>query len=401
MRLILPRVIYGNRGDIASRWGLLRTLHQMGIEDVTVFRHLPEDIPPLPYPSLSYRPLRNLLLDRPARQAFRRAETVLWAVGLDMQDDSSLVRLLYLWNVFRLYRLLGPKIVCMFQGAGPINTAIGRTLARLALAKVNTFVARDPGTLALIKRLNPRVNAVLAHDAIFLPGFEQDLNVVPADEENLPGYLTASNKRPLIGINIRQWFHFTSSLLPYQFAQKTYRKRSEQRMAQLIDSMASVIASLRKDKQARILLISAYRPGVIPWEDDLPWLKQIKARFAEDENVLLVDAPLSMPAYYALISRLDLMVGMRLHSTLIALRLGVPSLNLSYTLKGGDILNAMSLSQNVLDLSLFLESPQCAFERAASMLADLPAERETVRRSVESAIQTNLSVMQNLLIKTR
>jgi polysaccharide pyruvyl transferase WcaK-like protein len=88
-----------------------------------------------------------------------------------MQDDSSLVRMMYLWVAFRLYRALGLKIVCLFQGAGPVTTRAGRSVARGVLSQVDTFVARDPGTYALIEKLNPRTNRVLAHDAIFLPAF--------------------------------------------------------------------------------------------------------------------------------------------------------------------------------------------------------------------------------------
>jgi hypothetical protein len=72
-------------------------------------------------------------------------------------------------------------------------------------------------------------------------------------------------------------------------------------------------------------------------------------------------------------------------------------MNLSYTLKGGDIMNALGLDRNVVDLGGFLQSPQAAFERAAAILSRLPAERETVRQSVELAVTANLSVMRDLL----
>jgi hypothetical protein len=45
MNFILPRVIYGNLGDLASRWGVLRALRQLGAVDVTVFRNLEHDAP--------------------------------------------------------------------------------------------------------------------------------------------------------------------------------------------------------------------------------------------------------------------------------------------------------------------------------------------------------------------
>ncbi|MBI5934913.1 MAG: polysaccharide pyruvyl transferase family protein [Chloroflexi bacterium] len=412
MKPILPRVIYGNLGDLASRWGVLRALHQLGVDDVTVFRNLEIDVPALPFRALNYRPLRNLRLDREARDAFRRADTVLWAVGLDMQDDSSLVRMMYLWVAFRLYRALGLKIVCLFQGAGPVTTRTGRVVAPAVLSQVDTFVARDPGTFALIEKLNPRTKRVLAHDAIFLPGFEEDLvndvarNGIPHDQ-NLAGYHPApqdqldpffkTDGRPIIGINIRQWFHFASSILPYQFSREKYRQRSEAKMQELIRSTTELIASLRARQQARVLLISAYQKDVLPWEDDLPWLARVKASFAADDEVQLVNMAATMPEYYNLMSRLDLMIGMRLHSSLVALRFGVPSINLSYTLKGGDILRHLGLPDSVADLKGFIESPKDVLARAEFMLANREAEAAKVRAAVAKAIEVNMDVLKELL----
>ena len=398
MNPILPRVIYGNLGDLASRWGVLRALHQLGAEDVTVFRNLDIDVPALPFRALDYRPLRNLRLDREARAAFRRADAVLWAVGLDMQDDSSLVRMMYLWVAFRLYRALDLKVICLFQGAGPVTTRAGRVVARGVLSQVDTFVARDPGTFALIEKLNPRTKRVLAHDAIFLPGFEEDVerDGIPLNAE-LAEWHSAPQNCPIIGINIRQWFHFASSILPYQFSREKYRQRSEAQMQELIRSTTELIASLRTRQRARVILISAYQTGVLPWEDDLPWLERVKANFADDDEVKLVDMSLTMPAYYNLMSRLDLMIGMRLHSSLVALRFGVPSINLSYTLKGGDILRHLGLPDSVADLKGFIQSPKDVLARAESMLANHADEAAKVHAAVKSAIDVNMEVLRNLV----
>jgi polysaccharide pyruvyl transferase WcaK-like protein len=392
VKYVLPRVIYGNLGDLASRWGILRALHQLGAQDVAVFRHLAGDVPPLPLRALDYRPFHNLRLDRAAWNTLRGADSVLWAAGLDMQDDSSLARMLYLWTAFRFYRTLGLKVICLFQGAGPITTPVGSLLARAVLAQVDTFVARDPGTFALIESLRPRTNRVLAHDAIFLPGFEADLA-----RQNHRDHFFATNSRPVVGINLRQWFHFASSILPYQFSRGKYLKRSETHMQDLIRAMTELIASLRTRQRARVLLISAYQTGVRPWEDDLPWLERVKANFADDEEVVLVDSPPTMPPYFNLMSRLDLMIGMRLHSSLVALRFGVPSINLSYTLKGGDILRHLGLPDSIVDLSAFIESPQRVLERAESLLAAPGPEREKVRAAVGKAVETNMSVLKTVL----
>ena len=402
MKFILPRAIYGNRGDLASRWGVLAGLHQLGVDDALVFRKLPGDVPAGICSTLPYGKGRNLLLPAGVWRLFTKPNVVLWAAGLDIQDDSSLVKLFYLWLVFSIYRARGLKVVCLFQGAGPLNTKPGRWLATQALSRVNVFAARDPGTLRLINEISPATRTILAHDAIFLPGFEHEVEQLPAGEKALVDkYIGDKTEGPVIGINLRLWFHFSSSLLPYQMNKSAYRKQSQEKMSQLIKSMSQLIRKLRSDHNAHILLISAYQPGVLPWEDDLPWLQQLKADFAEDDGVILTDKPMSMPQYYALMSRLDVMVGMRLHSSLIALRMGVPSINISYTLKGRDILEYMGLGSNVVDLNGFLADPKLALSRLQGLLGSLTESRVVVRERSDRAIQENMQVLSSLLQELR
>lgn len=396
-RYIFPRFISGNRGDLASRWGVLRAFHMLDIQDVTVFRQFPGDVPALPYQQLPYGRVRNLLPGGAGWQALRRADTVVWSVGLDMQDDSSLAKLVYLLAVFRLYRQMGLRIWCLFQGAGPITTLAGFKLGAAVLKTINLFVARDPGTYRLIGEMYPAGKRLLAHDAIFLPGFEADTHLATVAAQAGLDSLFHTDGRPVVGLNIRQWFHFASRLLPYQFAQHTYEHQSAAHMQQVITATQQLVCQLRTLYQARILLLSAYQKDVVPWEDDLPWLHQVKAGFADDQEVMLLDYPLTLPIYFALMSRLHIMIGMRLHSTLIALRLGVPAINLSYTLKGNAILHALGLSGYVVDLAQFLASPDSILERVANMLDNDVNVRELVAQANAEAIASNMATLQALL----
>jgi len=174
---VLPRVIYGNRGDLASRWALLRALDQLGVREVSVFRDKPSDVPALAYPQFDYGPIRNLITNGPAHAVLHNARVVLWAVGLDMQDDSSLAKLTYLNLFFRRYRKMGLRIWCVFQGVGPISTSAGRWMTRRLLENVDRFIARDPGSYELICTLTDPAKCDLGHDAIFLPGLEADLHI--------------------------------------------------------------------------------------------------------------------------------------------------------------------------------------------------------------------------------
>lgn len=352
MKFACPRVIRGNRGDLLSRYGILTALHKMGMVDIVVFCEKDQHIFPLKYPTVGYGHLYNLFPNKEGLQALVQADAVLWTAGLDLQDDSSLVKLLHTLCVFSSYRLLGLKIYVLMQGAGPLTTRWGRTLTRLILNNVDTFIARDRGTLKLLQQLKSRTRLVLGHDGIFLGDFSQ-ATPSPEEKQYIDKLTAKNNSQPLIGFNLRQWFHFASSILPYQYARKKYQTRSQQKMAEFLQTSILFLKELRRRFDAKILLISMYEPGIEPWEDDLPYLQAVKSGLVEDDNIIVVDKPLSIGAFCNLMAKLDLMVGTRLHSTLAALRFGVPAVNLSYTLKGKDIFMDLGLASNSIDLDDF------------------------------------------------
>ena len=182
---ISPRVIRGNRGDIASRYCILSELIAAGVDVNAVFATRPEHVPSaLRGRLVSYGPIYNLWPRLEGLRAFFRSRYVVWTGGLDLQDDSSLVKLVHMWIVFASYRALGLRIVLAMQGAGPLTTPTGRWLARRVLALVDAALLRDRGSFELVAGLTKQEKLVLAHDGIFLSGLsangEDDLEQRPS-----------------------------------------------------------------------------------------------------------------------------------------------------------------------------------------------------------------------------
>ena len=209
MNLASPRFIRGNRGDIASRYGILKTVLHGGASVSAVFAsraaHLPQA---LQRSVLPYGLVYNLWPRWQGIQALRRASAVIWTGGLDLQDDSSLTKLLAHLARLRLLPLsLGLKILVALQGAGPLTTSLGRWLAARILALTNLVLVRDQGSYRLLSAILPENRLRLAADGIFLPGFPERgerLRSAPGDGDDL----RAADGRPLIGLNVRLWFHF-------------------------------------------------------------------------------------------------------------------------------------------------------------------------------------------------
>lgn len=386
MNWISPRVIRGNRGDIASRYGILQAFLDAGAAVSAVFAARPQHLPePLRARMLPYGPLYNLWPRVRGLRALRQGGAIVWTGGLDLQDDSSLLKLVHTWLVFLSYRLMRLKLLIALQGAGPLTSPAGRWLARRVLAQADLVLARDRGSYALLAGLMNRRRLRLAADGIFLPGFQSDAPTSDAVRLNGAG-------RPVIGVNIRLWFHFAHSWIPFQFARDRYLARAEAPMNGLLAAMSAVIAHLRSRYDARVLLVSMYEPNSEPWEDDQPYLEQLKAGFADDSEVVLCNEDRSIDDVCRMFSRLDLMIGMRLHATLIALRVGVPAIHLAYTLKGGDIYADLGLDDWTLAIEDVIAQPASAIACVDRVMADAN-RRDRVSRIVAETVARNATTL--------
>jgi hypothetical protein len=377
---------------LLSRYCLLSELQRQGLGNVTVFCHQRDHVKGLGVTALPNGRLYNLIPSARGWRALVRARAVLWTGGLDLQDDSSLAKLAHTLLLFTTYRAMGLKIIALMQGAGPLETSLGRVLARLVLNRVSLFIARDSGTFRLVQSLKPSCEIWRGSDGIFCGEPERRLGLDNRPTLSSP-LKPPGGGRPLIALNIRRWFHFSSSILPYHLAKGSYVKRSEQKMLELLEASKVLAAGLRKEFDARLLLVSMYEPGLEPWEDDLPFLGRVKESFRDDPEVVLVDRPLELGRFWAMLQDLDLMIGMRLHSCLAAWRLGRPAINLSYTIKGDDICRDLGLEPYVLRVEDFIEAPRKALKLAYRALeANTTLSQQIAGRVAEVVAANNLLI---------
>jgi polysaccharide pyruvyl transferase WcaK-like protein len=397
MRFLLPRVITGNRGDLLSRWAIMLAMKRLGLDEAAVWRLRDRDIPRGRFTHVDYGRIHNLIPTLVGLRAMLRGRIVLWTGGLDIQDDSSLLKLLHHLLLFAMYRCCGLKIILVQQGAGPITTKPGRLLARALLGLVCLAIVRDSGSERLVRGLRPTLRVLRGSDAIFLPDMSE-LAATSAARARAAALRDGLGDRPLIGVNIRRWFHFSSSIIPYRFARAAFDEHGREEMEGLYRAFHATIAQLREKTGARILLLSMYEPNIEPWEDDLPHLRTLAERFQYDPEVVLTESDLTLPEFYQLVAALDLMIGMRLHSCLTSLRAGVPTLHIAYTLKGVDILRDLGLDDICLTTEQVLRTPDVITEKALAILRN-DAMRAKIESAVERTVKDNAALLAKVLME--
>lgn len=167
-------------------------------------------------------------------------------------------------------------------------------------------------------------------------------------------------------------------------------------MNKLLMFYIDLVQKLRDRFNANILLISAYNPGVYSWEDDVHWLEEVKQSFNQDDKVRIVNEPLDMINYLSLMSKIDLAISMRLHTSLTALRFGNPAVNLSYSPKGVNVFRALGLEENAFEINNILFDNLPLWNRVVSILENRLMNKEIVQRSVDQIMIKNMEKLESL-----
>jgi polysaccharide pyruvyl transferase CsaB len=264
--------------------------------------------------------------------------------GSIFQDITSAQSLWYYIGVVALAKLLGKPVMFYAQGVGPINLPLSKLLMRLVANRVNMISVRDHESANLLKQLgvaNPPV--LVTADPVFALQPNED------DQKRVAGILPDA---PCIGVSVRHW----AALEGYQAA-----------LVPVLDGLA--------EQGYRIIFLP------MSWPEDVPESRRIMSLM--QCPALLLDRSFNSGEMLALISRLEMMISMRLHALIFAATQGIPFAGISYDPKVESFLGQFALSPLPLDsagmaaqIALLLENCelQQVVMRTAAQLHDRAQE---------------------------
>ncbi len=225
-----------------------------------------------------------------------RSDLLISGGGSIFQDVTSGRSLAYYISVVALAKLLGKPVIFYAQGVGPINRPLSRLLMRLVANRVDLITLRDEDSWQLLREIGVnRPEIRVTSDPVFA------LRPLPQDYESVDTKLAEiiNPDKPVLGVSVRQW----PALEGYQ-----------PELACCLDELA----------------LQGYQILFIPmaYPDDLAASQRV-ASFMKRPAVLL-DEDLSSREHLALISRMNFIIGMRLHALVFAASMGVPFAGISY-----------------------------------------------------------------------
>lgn len=289
-------------------------------------------------------------------RAVATSDLVVSGGGSLLQDVTSQRNIPYYLGVVALARMLRRPVMLYAQGVGPVTRRPGRWLIPRVLNGVRHVTVRDAESLALLRELGVvRPPAEVTADA--------SLALEPAPGFDARAALLAEGidpeRRPIIGLALRAWHEGAGAA-----------------------GLAEVADALAAETGGQVLFLPMQLP------DDVALSRAVLARMARPGGVLLARRrhPREM---LALISALDLVVGMRLHALIFAAAVGVPVLGLSYDPKIDSFLRTLEWDSGLtLQEAIAGEvaaRARAALERRPELVAHLarrvPPLRESARRN--------------------
>lgn len=268
--------------------------------------------------------------------------------------------------------LLGKRLVFLPQTYGPFYSAVSRAVARMLMGRAAALYARDPQSLALVRRMTGE--GARRPEPHFCPDVAFALEPLRGDAVTITPPLPEPAGAPLVGLNV-------SGLL----AIGGYSRANMFGLtADYNELIARLIEALLERTEAHLLIV----PHVVDdsEESDLPVCRELwrAAAGRHAGRVHLLAGSYGAHQAKEAIGRCDFFIGSRMHACIAALSQGVPALGIAYSEKFQGVFDAAGVGELALDARRLGASEIVAravafFEGRANLRAQLQTRADSIR----------------------
>ncbi len=247
-----------------------------------------------------------------------------------------------------LAKIVDKPIILYSVGVGPYNTKLGKLFAGVFLNQVNLIMVRDDISKQWIKKIGvTKPSTIVTVDPVLILPPPTDEDIFDLGEKNCPWF----------GISVRPWF-----------------RNSEYKniLAQISDYIISKY-------EAEVIFIPMH------FGRDDKTSHEIINMMQNENKARVIDGKFSIYESMDIISKMDLLIGMRLHSIIFAAKMKVPVVGLIYDPKVENFLGRIGQKLYACDI-------------ANLNLEDLMAKIDAVwknRESIKGIINKNIIILEN------
>lgn len=227
-----------------------------------------------------------------------KSDMLVMGGGTLMQDVTSPRSVLYYLGIVTIAKMLGKPVVFYAQGFGPILKPFSRSMIKRVVNRVDVITVRDQESGEDFKACG--VNKSPIHITA-----DPALTISPEDVSDTRGKellqgMFADPAKPLVAFSVRDW-------------------KQERRFKQTIARAADWFV----EQGWNVLFLPMHVPS------DLAPSREIMEQMTRP-GACLLDAPVTFHDIMSVLKQCDYVVGMRLHSLILACMLQTPFIGISY-----------------------------------------------------------------------
>ena len=291
-------------------------------------------------------------------RAARSSDLIFWGGGEILKDYTNKTALWYWVLKMSLLSLVNPNLYGAYQGIGPTKADFSKRLIVFVVNRSRRFIVRDRESYdKLIAWGADKTKLAHASDPAVLP---RPAEISPDLKTKLQHYFDIDEKflDNFIAIGPRDWFHYKpGGLIPFKYKQKLFEifgkslTTDNPKHDKYIANLTSAISELSRKYDTNILITPMHME-----ESDTDLARLLKSHSADPEKVRILESDtLSAPELRSVIARAKAMIGFRLHSNIIGISAGVPSVNIYYVDKGRVFFDQIGQSRFAMPIEKLLE----------------------------------------------
>ena len=282
--------------------------------------------------------------------------------GSLLQDVTGLKSIPYYLSFVYLAQLFNKKTVFYGQGIGPVNNKFYQQLIKHAATKAEWVSVRDNKSYDLLKQWGVAQNKLFLSIDPVLSLTENDLASINSDQKK-----QTKAKKPLIGISVRPWQN------------ENY-----------LQPLSEAINQLGEQIQAEFVIIPLYPQQDVPTAEKLAALLNSPVKIVKKTK-----SPLEMISFF---SKLDFLIGVRLHSLIFAACNQIPFFALSYDPKVTSFVSSLNHSEYVsLNKPLSVEKTKQKLNDSWQNKAKLKQELQSKQKIWKKESKKNYLLLRDVL----
>ena len=298
-----------------------------------------------------------------------QADRIYWGGGELLKDYTNKAALWYWVLKMASLRMVNKNIYGTFQGIGPTKASSSRFLIAWIVKRTKRFIVRDHESYTKLvlwgvpesKLLSSSDPAVLPRPPALSEDNKQALAIKHINQHFLDNF---------VAIAPRNWFHYKKNgILPSKFEIKS--KSPNERNKQYIDQLVELVTA--SSKTSNVLLLPMHIT------QDVSFCEEIANRAGCDNVKVLSEDDLSPVLLRQLLGEAKMMIGFRLHSTIIAASQNTLSISYYYVDKGRVFFDQIACSDLAFPIEKTLNKD---FISSHLMLMDVMSNQLTARKAV-------------------